>query len=293
MIRSVCFKGVFCLLFVSASAGAKKLATISYSGAKGPVTISITLKEFTSTYKNLRQIAPNTPPAKPFFQEYLRYRIGVEQAYNDKSLVKSPGIRNMFADPMLKEGFEQMLYKTLAEKKIGPRVARIEKKANGLSKNILLKFYRRNPEFDINFIVIGFPANPTAEQIQEAKSRAQKIHADVIKSKKPFVNLVDIYSDDRIGGRLSIPRTRHNIYPTIYSQLRKMKNGQISSPIKTVTGFYIVKLNRQIPFGSANRTQLKANWFDQQRSKALKQYFEGLKSKYKITVNKDLLDKIH
>ncbi len=268
------------------------MATISYSGAKGPVTISITLKEFTSTYKNLRKIAPNTPPAKTFFQEYLRYRIGVEQAYNDKSLVKNPGIRNMFADPMLREGFEQMLYKTLAEKKLGSRVASMEKKANKLSKNVLLKFYRKNPEFDINFIVIGFPANPTDGQIKEAQDRAKKIHADVVQSKKPFANLVDIYSDDRIGGQLSIPRTRHNIYPTIYNQLRKMKNGQISSPIRTATGFYIVKLNRQIPFGSANRTQLKANWFDQQRSRALKQYFESLKSKYKINVNKALLNKI-
>ena len=290
------FKVIYLLmcgvLVVSTPAFAQNLATISYSGAKGPVTIEITVKEFTNTYRSMKKMAPNTPSARQFFQEYLRYRIGVEQAYNDKKLVKSPQIRNMFSDPMLREGFEQMLYKTLAEKKIGPRVARMEKKAHNLSKSILLKFYRKNPEFDIHFILIGFPAEPKPGQIKEAKTRAQKIYADVKKSKKPFVDLVDIYSDDRIGGKINIPRNRHNIYPTIYQQLRKMKDGQISPPIRTATGFYIVKLNRKIPFGESNQTQLKANWFDQQRKQALKKYFNSLKSKYKVQTNTALLNKI-
>ena len=287
VIYALC--GAFAML---TGAYAQNLATISYSSTKGPVTVAITAKEFTSAYKSMKQIAPNTPPVQQFFQEYLRYRIGVEAAYNNKALVKNPNIRNMFSDPMLKESFEQLLYKTLAEKKVGSRVIRMEKKAHNLSKNVLLKFYRKTPEFDFHFISIGLPVNPKPGQIKEAKSRAQKIHADVKKSKKPFVDLVDIYSDDRIGGKLNIPRTRHNIYPTIYQQLQKMKNGQISPPIRTATGFYIVKLNRKIPFKSANQTQLKASWFDQQRAQALTNYFNSLKSKYKVKTNTALLNKI-
>ena len=289
------FKFIFIIsgiLIFSSVAKAQNLATISYRGAKGAVTVPITLKEFTTAYNSMKQIAANTPPARQFFQEYLRYRMGVEEAYNNKALVKSANIRNMFSDPMLREGFEQMLYKTLAEKKLGARVVRMEKKAQSLSKNVLLKFYKRNPEFDMNFILIGFPAEPNPGQIKEAQSRAQKIYLDVKKSKRPFLDLVDIYSDDRIGGKLNIPRTRHNIYPTIYRELKKMQNGQISQPIRTSTGFYIVKLNRKIPFGEANQTQLKANWFDRQRSQALARYFNSLKSKYKVQINNNLLNNI-
>ena len=290
MFKLICSAVV---LVFSVGVQAQNLATISYSNAKGKrVEVPITLKEFKATYDSMRQIAPNTPPAQQFFQEYLRYRIGVEEAYNNKGLIKNPSIRNMFADPLLKEGFEQLLYKTLAEKKIGSRVIRMEKKAHNLSKNVLLRFYRQNPEFDINFIVIGFPAESNPGQIKEAKSRAQKIYQDVIKSKKPFANLVDIYSDDRLGGKLRIPRTRHNIYPTIYQRLKKMKDGQISAPIRTASGFYIVKLNRKIPFGEANRTQLKANWFDRQRGQALTKYFNSLKSKYKVKTNNGLLNRL-
>ena len=274
-------------------AQAEKLASISYSGTKGPVTINITLQEFVKTYKTLKKIAPNTPPAKQFFQEYLRYRIGVEQAYNDPQLIKNPAIRNMFADPLLKESFEDILYKHLTEKKLKKKIALVDRRAKKLSKNVMLKFYRKNPEFDLHFIVISFPPEPKSNQLKEAKSRAMKIYNEVKKSKKPFPELVDIYSDDRLTGRINLPRSRNTIYPTIYKRLKKMKNGQITPPIKTSTGFYIVKLNRKIPFGEANQTQIKATYFDQERGKALKKYFDSLlKSKFKVKTNLKLLNKI-
>ena len=282
---------VISVLFFS-SAQAEVLSTISYSGKKGPVIINISVEEFTKTYRNVKQVAPNTPSAGKFFQEYLRYRIGLEHAYNDPSLVKNPAIRNMFTDPLLKEGFEQLLYKTLAEKKLKNKIAKLNKTSQKLSKNTMLKFYRNNPEFDINFITISFPAEPKPNQLKEARSRATKIYNEVRKSKKPFPELIDIYSDDRLSGRINMTRSRHNIYPTIYKQLKKMKGGQISPPIKTATGFFIVKLNRKIPFGEANRTQIKAAYFDGKRSRILKQYFDGLKSKYKVKTNTSLLNKI-
>ena len=279
-------------LFLLPAAQAEVLATISYSGAKGPVAIKITLKEFTKTYRNVKRIAPNTPSANQFFQEYLRYRIGVEEAYSESTLVKSPAIRNMFVDPLLKEGFEDLLYKSLAEKKLKKKIAGLNKTTRNLSKNIMLKFYKKNPEFDINFIVISFPVESKANQTKEARSRATKIYKEIKNSKKPFPELIDIYSDDRLSGRINITRSRHTIYPTIYTQLKKMKDGQVSPPIRTATSFYIVKLNRKIPFGEANRTQIKAAYFDHKRNQVLKQYFDRLKSKYKIKANTALLNNV-
>ena len=279
--------------FIFFTAQAKNLATISYSGKKGPVIVNITLQEFLKTYKTLKQIAPNTPPAKQFFQEYLRYRIGVEQAYNDPSLIKNPSIKSMFADPLLKESFEDTLYKHLVEKKLKKKIAQIDRKAKKLSKNIMLKFYRNNPEFDLHFIVISFSPEPNKSQLKEAKSRAMKIYKEVKKSKKPFPELVDIYSDDRLTGRINLPRSQNTIYPTIYKRLKKMKDGEIMPPIKTPTGFYIVKLNRKIPFGEANQTQIKAAYFDRERGRAIKRYFNSLlKSKFKVKTNLTLLNKV-
>ena len=271
---------------------AEVLATISYSGKKGPVKIQITMKEFKKTYNTVRQVAPNAPSAQQFFQEYLRYRIGVEAAYNDPRLIKNPALRNMFTDPLLKEGFEQLLYKTFADKKLKKKIAQLDKTAKKLSKNVMLKFYRQNPEYDMHFIVISLPADPKPFQVKAAQERAMKIYNEVKKSKKPFPELIDIYSDDRLSGRINMSRSANTIYPTIYTQLKKMRAGQVSRPIRAANGFYIVKLNRKIPFGEANRTQIKAAYFDRRRSQVLAQYFDSLKSKYKVQINKASLNKL-
>ena len=283
---------IFFSFFVVFPSQAEVLATLSYTGKKGPVKVQITLKEFKKTYDTVKQVAPNTPSIQKFFQEYLRYRIGVEAAYNDSQLIKNPALRNMFSDPLLKEGFEQLLYKTFADKKLKSKIAKLDKSAKQLPKNVMLKFYRNNPEYDMHFIVISIPSDPKPFQVKAAQERAMKVYNEVKKSKKPFPELVDIYSDDRLSGRINMPRSANTIYPTIYTQLKKMKAGQVSRPIRAANGFYIVKLNRKIPFGEANRTQIKAAYFDRKRSQTLTQYFDSLKSKYKVQINKALLNKL-
>lgn len=275
------------------SAQGQVLATISYKGAKGPVNVPITVKEFTDTYRNVRHIAPsNAPSAKRFWEDYLRYRLGVEEGYNNPKLIKNPAIRNMFADSNLRESFEQDLYKILADKKLKGRIAVLDRKSKNLSKDAMLRAYRSNPEYSFNFILISFPVNPTSAQVKEARSRANKIYREVRSSKKPFNELIDIYSDDRIGGKISVARTRNTIFPSIYKKIKGMKNGQISSPVEAPGGFYIVRLNRKISFSEANRTQIKVAYFDRERGKILKNYFNGLKKKYKVQVNRSLLSKI-
>ena len=269
------------------------LASISYKSAKGPVNVQITVQEFKNTYRNVRQIAPlSAPSAKKFWEDYLRYRLGVEEGYNTTQLIKNPAVRNMFADANLKESFEQNLYKLLIDKKLKARIAILDKRSKNLSKTAMLKVYRSNPEYSFNFILISHPTNATPTNIKEARTRANKIYREVKKSKKAFNELIDIYSDDRISGKLSIPRTSNTIFPTVYKQISKMKNGEISPPVEIPGGFYIIKLNRKIPFSKANRTQIKVSHFDQERGKVLKNYFNGLKSKYKVKVNRALLNKI-
>lgn len=271
----------------------KTLSTISYKTKKGVVNIKITVKEFTKTYNMVKKLAANTPPAKQFFQEYIRYRVGLEHAYNDTRLIKNTAIKNMFADPFLKEGFEQLLYKTLAENRLEKVITKIEKQTKKLSKKAMLKYYKKYPEFNINFIIISFPVNSNAQQIKTARKRAHKIYKEVKKSKKSFIQLIDLYSDDRISGKVNRPRSRNTIYPTIYAQLKKMRNKTISAPIKTSFGFYIVKLNAKIPFKKANKQQIKTAFFDKKKSQALRNSFNRLKSKYKIKFNQKLLNNIH
>ena len=283
---------IFTIFFIFPLAKSQTLATISYSNSKGPVTVTITTNEFRTAYNQMKQMAPNAPPAKQFWDDYLLYRIGVEQAYNDRSLVKDPSMRHMFSNRDLKESFEQTLYKILAENKLRTQIAQVDTATQKLSQKTMFNFYKNNPEFDINFIVITMPAQATPAQINAAKKRATSIYQEIRKSKRPFARLVDLYSDDRISGQLNITRTRQTIYPTVYNQLKKMKPGQISTPIRTPGGFHIVKLNRVIPFAQANQTQIKTAYFDQRRGQIISQYFNKLKKNYKINVNTAALNTV-
>ena len=146
-----------------------------------------------------------------------------------------------------------------------------------MSENALRKLYTTEPEFNIFFISVQHPINPSPKQINEAERRARKIHAQVIKSKKPFLELVALYSDDKNNGTLGINRSRASIFPKVYAKLRGMKNNTISRPIRALNGYIIVKLNRRIPFSEANQVAIKANYFNRERTKIFNDYFNGIK----------------
>ena len=288
-IRSII---AFCLCsFFLHSAIGQTLITIS-NKKSGQVITRVSLKEVQSAYSHIKKLGAETAPTpKKFVNDYVRYIIGVQEAYKDKTLVKDSKIKNMFANPLLKQGFEQLLYKMLAETKLQKQIAQLDKKARTLSKTILLKFYRQNPEYDFHFIQISFPEQPNKKQLAEATNRAAQIYKEVQKSKKPFPALVDIYSDNRIG-KLTVPRNRNTTYPSIYKTISRMKNGSISTPIRGPDGLYIIKLNRKIPFGEANRTQIKAAYFDKERAKIFNNYFNKIQKQYTVQINQDLLKQI-
>ena len=278
--------------FIAAEVHAQTLITIS-SKKGGKALTRISQKQFQSVYSHIKTISRTTTPSpKRFLEDYVRYLIGVETAYNDSSLVKSPNIRNMFASPLLKQGFDELLYKMLAETKLRKQISRLDKSARKLSKTVLLRFYKKNPDYNFQFIQISFPENPSAKQLKTTKARAEKIHKEVKKSKKTFPDLINIYSDDRISGQTNIPRNRNTTHPSIYKVIKTMKRNQISRPIRSFDGFYIIKLNRQVPFGEANRTQIKSAYFDQKRTEIFNKYFDGLKKQYTVQINQSVLKKI-
>ena len=269
---------------------AKVIANYTYLKAKKPIKKSISLKEVKQAYEIVKKSTFLAPSPETFFNDYLRFKMGVEQALNQKSLVKSPDIEKLIVNPFLRKAFQQELYKSLAEMKLKKQTKALDKTTNKLSKKALEKMYDKNPEFNIFYISVFHPVGPSKAQIQEAKNRADKIHARVSKSKKPFLELVSLYSDDKANGVLGINRSQAEIPPSVYSQLKRMKNGSLSRPIKIPSGYVIVKLNRKVPFAEANQIAIKANYFNKRRTQIFNSYFDSLKKDFKIEfVNKALV----
>ena len=278
------------ILFSPFVVHAKVIVNYAYLKAKKPVQKSITLKEAKQAYQIIKKSTFLAPSPETFFEDYLRFKMGVEVALNEKSLVKSPAIDNSIVNPYLKQAFHQELYKALAEMKLKKQTKALDRSAGRLSQKALARMYNQNPEFNIFYISVFHPVGPSKSQIQEAKSRADKIHSRVTQSKKPFVELVTLYSDDKSNGLLGINRSQGEIPPSVYSRLKSMKEGRISRPIRIPTGYVIVKLNRKVPFGEANQTAIKANYFNKRRTQIFNSYFDSLKKDFEISfVNKGLV----
>lgn len=265
-------------------AHAKVVANYTYLKAKKPVQKTIQLKELKNAFNIVKQSTFTPPSPETFFNDFLRFKLGVEVGLHEKSLVKTPSIEKQITNSFLKMAFQQELYKALAELKLKKQMKKLDLTAANLSKKTLKNLYAKEPSFNIFFIATNHPINPSKAQIQEAKKRAKKIWKQVNKSKKPFVELVALYSDDKSNGTLGINRSKASIFPEAYSVLKNMKNDSISKPIRVVNGYVIVKLNKKVPFAEVSKESIKANYFNKSRATIFNNYFDDLKKDFKVNI---------
>lgn len=285
---------LFLLVISPVLAFTQTVATYSYSKSKSKKPEkTITLKELQTQYTIYKKATFNPPKPQTFFQDFLRFKIGVEVALHESDLVKDPGIINSIVSQPLKIRFEQEIYKALTEIKTRKKMRALDKESSRLSDKTLKKLYAKDPEFNFFYISVNHPIGPTAAQIKEAENRANKIYAQVKKSKKEFSELVALNSDERNLGVLPLSRSRAGILPNVYKNLKTMRPGQVSSPIRVATGYQIIKLNEKTPFERANKVLIKANYFNERRTKLFNNYVNGLKKHFSVKiVNKSLIDEL-
>jgi len=182
----------------------------------------------------------------------------------------------------------QELYKALLEKELGDKVQKIQ-----VSDKDMQEFYKKNPEIRFSHILIELKSGATAEQKAEARKRATEIWNEVKSSKRPFEELVRLYSDDPLskqtGGDVGW-QSRVTVVPVVYETVLGMKIGEVKGLIETQFGFHIVKVTGRRSYENANKRQLRAAVFDEKRRDIFNQYFEGLKKSYKIQINKGLIN---
>ena len=275
---------LFFLFFSHQLAFADTVVTYSYSKAPGKPVKTITFKELQQTYTILKSQTFNAPGPKTFFDEFLRFKLGVEVALHEKALVKSADIIESIVNPPLRTRFEHEIYKALAELKLRKQMKVLDEKSSSLSDKTLKSLYAKDPEFNFFYISFNHPVSPNAAQIKEAESRAKKVSAHIRKSKKEFTELVRLNSDEQLVGVLPVSRSRGTIPPNVYRAVKAMKSGQISAPIRVATGYWIVKLNEKTPFSRANKMLIKADYFNERRTKIHNDYFNGLRKQFSVKI---------
>ena len=240
----------------------------------------ITPEEFSRKLQEVRDRTSNPPTPEQFLEDQVRFEMGVQEAEKHK-------LQN---DPLVKERFKQVLYNALLEKQIGKRVEDIK-----ISEAEMREYYKKNPEVRVAHILIEIKANAKPEDREIVHKRALEILDEVKKSKRPFDELVRLYTDDlptkEAGGDIGF-QSRVTLVPVLYDTAMGMKVGEVKGLIDTPFGYHIMKLLDRRSFDLADKRQIRASLFDDKRGKIFNDYFDGLKKQYKVEINHEALKSV-
>lgn len=262
------------LIFLVSSSWAQKDETVATVGNK-----KITLEEFNKKFAEVRAQAPPNPPTKEqFLEDLIRFEVGVQEAEKKK----------VSQDPIYQERIKQELYKTLLEKELADKVSKIV-----VTEGDMESYYKKNPDVRFAHILIITKPGSTPEQRAEAKKRAVENWEEIKKSKRPFEELVKIYSDDIVskqsGGDVGW-QNRVTIVPNLYEAVVSMKTGELKGIVETQFGFHIIKMLGKRGYQDANKRTIRGAVFDEKRKEIFDSYFETVKKGYKIQKNTKLIE---
>lgn len=232
----------------------------------------ITMEDFNRRFNEVKNTF-NPPTKKQFLEDLVRFEVGLAEAEK----------KNIEKDPIYQERVKAELYKTFLEKELGDKIQKIS-----VSDKEMEDYYKRNPEVRFSHIVIEVKPGASAAQRAEALKRAQEINAEVKKSKRPFDELVRLYSDDLVtkqtGGDAGF-QSRMTLTPNFYDVLSRMKVGETRGLVETPFGFHIVRVTGRRTYANADKRQIRMAVHNEKRLLIFNDYFDRLKKNYKISTN--------
>ena len=277
----------FLFLLISLSFLIGHLVQLKESVAQSKVKViatindeNISVKKFNRRYNEILEGAINPPTPKQFLDDLIRFEVGVQEAEKQRQK----------ADPQLQSEVRKLLYRWLLEEDLSEQVQNIK-----ASERDMKRYYNRNPEVKVAHIFLEMRSNANQQQKLRYRKRAKQVYAKVKRSKRPFKDLVKIYTDDlstkEIGGDLGW-QGRNTMIPHYYDAAIKQRVGSIAPLIETKYGFHIVKLIGKNSYDKANKETLQQAVFEAKKRRLFTIYFANLKKRYKVNKNQALVNSL-
>ena len=199
------------------------------------------------------------------------------------------GYRKLFRDTLLAAKF--------IDKEIDSRVI--------VSEDDVLNYYNRNmrmflqnPEtLQVRTIFLRFESNIPPEEAGRIENKAMEIYAE-IKDGASFEKLADLYNEDSLkkdAGSLGSFR-KGELVPGLDKELARLKDGEVSLPVRTREGIYILKLEKRteesfVPLEKV-KDRISSTLFKQKRQKNYNELIDSLWEKSTIRVN-ELIERVN
>ena len=253
-------------------------ANVAVIGAK-----KITKEEFNARYEQNKQLSGSGqgPSKEEVLNNIVNFEVAIQEA-------KAMGLEK---DPMLKDQYEILLYKTLMQKQLKTKIDALK-----VSESEMRDYYEQNPLLRTKQIVFLVTPEMKPADIEKIKSRAEMVYGLLSTSKKPFADLVSEFSegpDAKYGGLVDWA-ARNKLVPEYYEAALQLKEaGKYSKVVQSPYGFHIIQLEGIKPFPgvAALDTDYKnfiTRTVKDMRGRGLYEaYFTDLKKKYAVRTNMD------
>lgn len=252
-----------------------------------------------SLFSNAKEVIATVNGEKIYKDDFLKaYRqnklfvsnrvVTKEKVLNDL-IARKIGIQkakkaNLSSDPTVKEKLNDILYHAQISKDLEDELQKIK-----VSDLDVKNYYNKHKEYRTAQILLRTKAEASAKDLNDTLVVANEIYGKAKESPDKFGEFANRYSQTgnaKTGGDMGFqPPTRYA--PEYFEAITGRKPGYITPPVKSQYGFHIIKILGVKAFKDINLGIYKKIVYDIKRDAILQKYFDGLRKKSKVSVNKD------
>ncbi|MBD66953.1 MAG: hypothetical protein CME62_17250 [Halobacteriovoraceae bacterium] len=256
------------------------LSFATFANDKDPVVATVNGKKINQSTlmmyheQNLRFVRANRKVTlESSLNDLINRIIGIESAKK----------ANMDKQPEVKKKMNDVMYHAYISKEITPLLKKIDVKEKDIKA-----YYNDNPEYRTSQILLRLRAQPTKDEVAEVFEKALNIHNELKKDPEKFTALAQQYgqtSTSQAGGDLGYqPATR--LSAEYYSAIKGKKVGTIVEPFRSQYGIHIVKITGKKEYKQIDQDLYKKIVYDIKRDEILENYFDKLRAKANVKINK-------
>jgi peptidyl-prolyl cis-trans isomerase SurA len=273
---------------------------------KGPLVAEIKtedrLAKREQTQEVLRKVLDRLVEEKLVDQEVKRLGIkvtakdvegAIEELKRRNNLTQENFEKALAMEGLSLEGFKKEFGKQILRSRLINMAVKVEPKAG---EKELSDFYQKNRNryrgvetYRPGQILFYIPKDATPEQVQEIRSKCQKV-LEKIKKGEDFGELAVLYSEDASAkdrGDLGYFK-RGDLLPAFEKEALRLKVGETSGIIRSEFGFHIIKLldrkGGDPPPLEEVKEKITLDYYQAEMDKAIKQYIATLREKAIIDI---------
>ncbi len=184
---------------------------------------------------------------------------------------------------------ENIISLKLIDKEVNSKVIVTDEDVSSYYLNNIRLFIDTPAKLQVKAVFLKLSDNPSLTELTDLKIKSLKIYTD-IKNGELFDKMVDLYSEEILKNRNGLlgEFEKSELIPALDRRLSEMSEDEVSEPVWTKEGVYILKLVKKmketyVPLEKI-RTQLYSTLYEQKKEEKFSEWMKTLWGKSSIKI---------